>query len=130
MNFSQAFYVKYKSCAINDSMILSEIASPLDVDDCCVSPTQAQLFTALAIQSSFSGGNVQNSRFVRFSLAASGAFVTSLNYVTGVTFTNNQHESLTLRANAATGAITSTQAVNCTFQGVTLKGGRGLFVGA
>ena len=130
MNFSQAFYVKYKSCAINDAMILSEIASPLDVDDCCVSPTQAQLNTALAITSSFSGGNVQNSRFVRFSLATSGAYTASLNYVTGVTFTNNRYESLTLRANGTTGVITSTQAVNCTFQGDTLIGGRAAFIGA
>ena len=130
MNFSQAFYVKYKSCAINDAMILSEIASPLDVSDCIVSPTQAQLNTALQITSCFAGGTVQTSKFIRFSLASSGSYISSLNYVTGVTFTNNQHASLTLRANGTTGAITSTQAVNCTFEGVTLMGGRGLFVGA
>lgn len=130
MNFSQAFYVKYKSCAIADSMILSEIASPLDVDDCIVAPTAAQLNFALNVSSCFAGGTIKNSRFVRFSLAASGAYVTSLNYVTGVTFQNNVHRSATLRANGTTGAITSTQAVACTFQGETFVGGRGLFVGA
>lgn len=130
MNFSQAFYVKYKSCAINDAMILSEIASPLDVDDCIVSPTQAQTFTALQVTSCSAGGEIKNSRFWRFSLASSGAYATSLNYPTGVSFTNNVHGSLTLRASATTGTITSTQAVNCTFQDGILIGGRGLFVGA
>jgi hypothetical protein len=130
MNFSQAFYVKYKSCAISDAMILSEIASPLDVDDCIVAPTAAQLNTALQITSCFAGGTVQNSDFVRFSLAASGAYITSLNYVTGVTFSGNKHISATLRANGTTGAITSTQPVNCTFTNETYIGGRGLFVGA
>ena len=130
MNFSQAFYVKYKSCAINDAMIISEVSSPLDIDDCVVSPTQAQVNTALQITSCFAGGTVSNSKFTRFSMTATGNYVSSINYVTGVTFTNNHHVSLTLRANGATGAITSVQAVNCTFEGDTLIGGRGLFAAA
>jgi hypothetical protein len=130
MNFSQAFYVKYKGCAVNDAMILSEIASPLDVDDSIVSPTQAQSNTALQVTSCFAGGTVQNSKFYRFAMAASGNYVSSINYVTGVTFTNNHFTSLTLRANGTTGTITSTQAVNCTFTNLTLIGGRGLFIGA
>jgi hypothetical protein len=130
MNFSQAFYVKYLNCAINDAMILSEIASPLDVSDCLVSPTQAQINTALQVASCFAGGTIQKSKFVRFSLASSGNYVSSINYTTGVAFTNNQHASLTLRANGNTSCITSTQAVSCTFEGDTFIGGRGLFVAA
>jgi hypothetical protein len=130
MNFSQAFYVKYKSCAINDAMILSEIASPLDVDDCVVAPTQAQINTALQITSCFAGGLVNNNRFWSFSLATSGRYVSLNNYITGVTFSNNVYGSLTLRANGTTGTITSTQAVNCIYQSDTLIGGQGLFVGA
>lgn len=130
MNFVQAFYVKYKSCAIADSMVLSEIASPLDVDDCIVAPTAAQLNLALNTSSCFAGGTVQNSVFGRFSLASSSSYIASLNYITGVTFSGNIYRSSTLRANATTGAITSTQPVNCTFTNETLIGGRGLFVGA
>lgn len=130
MNFLQAYYVKYKSCAIADTMILQEIASPLDVDNCIVAPTVAQLNLALNAASCFAGGNVQNSVFNRFSLASSGSYIAQLNYITGVTFTANTFRSATLRANGTTGAITSTQAVNCTFTGNTLIGGRGLFVGA
>jgi hypothetical protein len=130
MNLSQAFYVKYKSCAVSDTMVLSEIASPLDVDDCIVAPTQAQLTYALNLTSCFAGGTVQNSVFNRFSLAAASAYVAVINYVTGVTFSGNIYRSGTLRANASTGAIASTQAKNCTFTNETLIGGRGWFVTA
>ena len=130
MNFSQAFYVKYKSCAVNDAMILSEIASPLDVTDCVVAPTQAQINTALQITSCFAGGTVSNSRFWSFSLATSGRYASLNNYVTGVTFSGNVYGSLTLRANGSTGCITSTQAVNCIYTNNTFIGGQGLFVGA
>lgn len=130
VNFLQAFYVKYKSCAINDSMVLSEIASPLDVDDCIVAPTQAQLNVALQVTSCFAGGAIKNSSFDRFSLATSGAYAATLNYVTGVTFTNTLFRSLTLRANGVVGALSAIQTVNCTFTSPTLIGGRGLFVGS
>lgn len=129
-NFLQAFYVKYKSCAINDAMVLSEIASPLDVSDCIVSPTQAQINSPLQITSCFAGGTVQTSNFWRFSLAAVSNYSNILSYVAGVAFSGNIHGSLTLRANATTGVISATQTVNCTFTGETLIGGRGLFVGA
>jgi hypothetical protein len=130
MNFVQPFYVKYKSCAINDSMVISECASPLDVDDCIVSPTQAQLNLALNLSSNFAGGTIQNSRFTRFSLAASGAYTAQINYCTGVTFDACWFDTLTLRANGTTGNLTSTQPVNCTFTNCTGVGGRFLFVGA
>ena len=130
MNFSQAFYVKYKSCAINDAMILSKIASPLDVTDCVVAPTQAQINTALQITSCFAGGTVSNNLFWTFSLATSGRYASFNNYVTGITFSGNVYGSLTLRATGSTGCITSTQAVNCTYTGNTFIGGQGLFVGA
>lgn len=129
MNLSQAFFAKYKSCAISDTMVLSEIASPLDVDNCIVAPTVAQLNLALNVTSCFAGGTIQNSIFNRFSLASAGSYVSSLNYITGVTFSNNVLRSGTLRANATTGVITSTQAVDCVFTNEMFIGGRGLFIG-
>lgn len=130
MNFSQPFYVKYLNCAVNDSMILSEVASPLYVDNCIVGCTQAQSNFALNVTSCFAGGSIQNSVFNRFAMAASANYVASLNYITGVTFSGNIFQSSTLRANATTGCITSTQPVNCNFTNHTNIGGRGLFVGA
>lgn len=130
VNFQQAFYVRYKSCVVSDLLNLYEIASPLDVDDCIVSPTQAQLNSALNIISCFAGGEVKNSVFNRFSLASSGSYAAQLNFVTNVVFASNTYRSLTLRANANTVVITSTQAVGCTFTNEISIGGRALFVGA
>lgn len=130
MNFTQAYSVKIKGCAIKDTLVLSEIGAALDVDNCIVGPTQAQINFPLNAASCFAGGTVQNADFWRFSLAASGNYVSQINYVTGVTFNNVLHGSLTLRANATTGAITGTQVKGCTFSNNTLIGGRGLFVGA
>jgi hypothetical protein len=130
MNLQQAFYVKYKSCAVSDLMNLYEIASPLDVTDCIVGPTQAQSNYAFNVISCFAGGNVTNNLFVRFALAAAGSYVAQINFATGVAFQNNTYLSATLRANGTTGVITSGQAVNCTFTNETLIGGRGLFVTA
>lgn len=125
MHLSQAFFVKYKSCALSDTMPLLKIASPLDVDDCIVAPTAAQANTALDIASCFAGGTIQNSVFNRFNLTN---YVAVLNYVTGVTFSGNTFRSGTLRG-GSTGVITSTQAVNCEFNNQTHIGGRGLFIG-
>ena len=130
LNMTQAFRVKYKSCVISDAMILSEISAALDVDNCIVAPTQAQINTALQITSCFGGGTIQNSHFNRFSLASSGNYCAFINYTTNVTFSGNYFRSLLLRANANTGAITSTQAKGCTFTDNTLIGGRGSFITA
>ncbi len=129
VNFLQAFYVKWKSCAISDSMILSEIASPLDVTDCIVGVTQAQLNFGLNASSCFAGGAISDNVFGRFSLAAAGAYVSQINYLTGVAFSNNKYISGTLRGNASTGVINSTQMVNCTFNNETFIGGRAYLVG-
>lgn len=126
MNMAQAFLVRYKSCTINDSMVFTEVASPLDVDDCIVAPTQAQLNFALNITSCFGGGTIKNSSFNRFSLAASGAYTVQTNYVTGVTFQNNVIHSLSLatRGDANTGAWTCTKTVNCVWDNNWMIGGR------
>lgn len=129
MNFTQAYSVKIKGCAIKDTLVLSEVAAALDVDNCIVGPTQAQLNIALNAVSCFAGGTVQNADFWRFSLATSGSYAAQINYVTGVNFSNVKVGSLTLRANATSGVITSTQAKNCTFTNVTNIGGKALFVG-
>jgi hypothetical protein len=129
MNFVQAYSVKLLGCGIKDTLVLSEVAAPLDIDNVVVSPTQAQINTALNMSSCFSGGTVQNSNFWRFSLAASGNYVSSINYCKGVAFNSVVQGSLTLRANGTTGAITATQSSNCTFTNCTSIGGRNLMVG-
>lgn len=121
MNMAQAFLVKYKSCTINDSMILSEIASPLDVDDCIVAPTQAQVQNYLVVTSCFGGGSIKNSTFARFSLANS-ATAGQVSYATGVTFENNIFRCLLTRG-TSTSSLFCTKTVDCTFKDNWLIGG-------
>lgn len=122
LNMTQAFSVKYKSCAISDTLILSEIAAPLDVDDCMVTPTQAQVNNYLVVTSCFGGGSIKNSQFFRFSLA-NNATAGQVSYATGVTF-----ENLIFRCLLTRGTLTSvlfcTKTVNCTFKNLWLIGAR------
>lgn len=128
-NFLQAYRADVTNSAWNDTLILQEIASPINVDNVIVSPTQTQLNNALNMVSCFGGGTFQNANLARFSLAASGAYVCVCNYVTGVTFSNVKSRTLLNRGNASTGCWNSTQAVNCTWTGCMNIGGQFAAVG-
>jgi hypothetical protein len=128
-NFLQAFRADVTNSAISDSLILQEIASPINVSNVIVAPTQAQLNFALNMVSCFGGGNVQNTNFARFSLAASGAYVNTCNYNKGVIFTNVKTQTLLNRGNATTGTWTATQNVDCDWGSCKDIGGRALHVG-
>lgn len=128
-NFLQAFRADVSNSAISDTLILQEIASPIAVDNVIVSPTQAQLNFALNMVSCFGGGTFQNARLARFSLAASGAYVNTCNYVKGVTFSEVISQTLLNRGNAATGTWTVTQTVDCNWNNCLNIGGRNLQLG-
>ena len=130
MNFSQSFYCRFKGCVINDTLVQSEIASALDIDDTIIGPTQAQLNFGFNIVSCFAGGNVKNSRVARFSLAAAGAYVNQTNFNKGVVFNNVTSQTLLNRGNATTGAWTDLQNVDCQWINCTDIGGRALHTGS
>jgi hypothetical protein len=128
-NFSQAFRTKIRNSAINDTLVQSEIASPIDVDNLIVAPTQAQLNFALNMASCFAGGTFANATLARFSLAASGAYACVVNF-SRCAFENVRALTLTNRANATTGTWTCTQSLDCTWTGCTDIGGRMLHIGS
>ena len=129
--WSQAYRCDLTNSGFNDYIYLSEIASPLNISNVIVSPNQTAIATAaVTLQSCFAGGTVSSLVAWEFSLATTGRYVVFINYVTGVTFANNVFGSLLLRGSSSTGCINSTQAVNCTFNGLILIGSRGYFVGA
>ena len=123
-NFLQAYRADVTNSAISGSLILNEIAGPINVDNVIVSPTQAQLNFALYMLSCFAGGTVQNALFTRFSLASSGAYVNICNYSKGVTFSNVKSQTLLNRGHAAAGTWSATQTVDCTWDNCTNIGGR------
>lgn len=129
-NFLQAYRADVTNSAISDSLILQEIAVPINVDNVIVSPTQAQLNFALYMLSCFAGGTVQNVLLTRFSLATSSAFVNVCNYSKGVTFRNVKSQTLLNRGYATAGTWSATQTVDCTWDNCTNIGGRMTHVGA
>lgn len=129
-NFLQAYRADVTNSAVSGSLILQEIAGPINVDNVIVSPTQAQLNFALYMLSCFAGGTVQNVLLTRFSLATSGAYVNVCNYSKGVTFSNVKSQTLLNRGTATTGTWSATQTVDCTWDNCTNIGGRMAHVGA
>ena len=129
-NFLQAYQADVLNSAVSDSLVLQEIAAPINVDNVIVGPTQAQLNLALNMLSCFGGGTFQNALLARFSLAASGAYVNACNYNKGITFDNVKSQTLLNRGNATTGVWTSTQTADCTWNECTDIGGRMYHVGS
>jgi hypothetical protein len=129
-NFLQAYRADVANSAISDSLILQEIAAPIDVSNVIVSPTQAQLAIALNMVSCFGGGTVADSLFARFSLASSGAYVCTANYNKGMTFSNVKAQGLLNRGTTNAGPWTVTQSIDCTWEDCTNIGGTMTLVGA
>jgi hypothetical protein len=123
-NFLQAYRAKVYNSAFSDTLIMQEIASPLDVDNVIVAPTQAQLNLALNGASCFAGGTIKNCLFARFSLAASGAYVAQVLYFTGVTFQNVKTQTLLNRGNATTGTWITSLCQDCVWTDCVSIGGR------
>lgn len=125
INLNQAFYVKIKSCAINDNLWLAKLGSAMDVDDIIVAPTQAQAGNiALVVTSNFLGGTVKNASLARFNYAGSVNGAT-LSLSKNVTFDNVLSQTLTARTSTGSASLLVSQStdcavLNCTFIGAPL----------
>jgi hypothetical protein len=126
--WAQPYQVTLSNSAFNDTVNISEQATALNIQNCCVAPTQNQINLALVLASCFGGGTVSGNYFSRISLASSGSYILSTNYITDVAFSSNKLISLAARANATTGAWTITQSVDCSWTNNVIIGGRSLHV--
>ena len=129
-NFTQPFRVKVRDSAINDTLLISEMSAPMDIDNLIVSPTTTVLASPLNFASNFAGGTVTNVQATRFSLATASTYLNICNYCTGITFSNVKSQILLNRGNATTGAWTVTQAVDCSWTDCINIGGKLLLTGA
>jgi hypothetical protein len=131
-NFIQAFRADIKNTCIATQLILSEITSPIAIDNVIVAPTSL-LTTSLplTLMSCFAGGEVKNSLFSRNALGASGAYCNIVSYCKGILFNNVKTQTMTVggRTNATTGTWASTQNVDCEWRDCVNIGGRMLFTG-
>lgn len=123
-NFVQAYGTVIRDSAVNDSLVIQEISQPLDIDNVIVAPTQAQLNFALNALNNYGGGNIANCLFVRFSMAATNAFVCQFNFNSNINITNVKSQTLTNRTNAAVGTWSETQNNNCVWTDCIHIGGK------
>lgn len=129
-NFLQAYSAKINNSALSDTMIVQEIAAPININNNIVAPTQAQANFALNMVSCFGGGTVQNNLFARFNLASANLYVATASYNKGVNFINNKLQTLLNRSVATAGVGLYTQNVDCTWTDCTEIGGRSLHAGS
>lgn len=123
-NFSQAFRTKIYNSEFNDTLLISEVASPLDINNVTVAPTQAQLNAALLVVSCFAGGAIANVQSTRFNLAASNAYVSVANFNKGILFSNVKSSTLLNRGSSSTGVWSTTQNIDCVWRDCTDIGGQ------
>lgn len=123
-NFAQAYRTTLKNSAFSDTLVVQEVAAPLDVDNIIVGVTQAQVNTALTLQSCLAGGTFDNSTFARFSLAAATNTVSNVSFNAGVSFSNMRLVTLLNRGSATANCGTWQQNIDCTWTDLTLIGGR------
>lgn len=127
-SFAQPFSVRLHDVGIQEQLLVSEIASPIDWARVCVGQSAAQAQFALSMSLCFAGGTATDCVWTSASLAASGRYTRSMADVQGITWTRDRSESRVLRANATTGNATLTRVANCNWVAPVFGVGRQVLV--
>lgn len=128
-NFAQPFSVSLTNTAILNTLVCSEIASPITWSHIGIGQitTTENIQTGLTISLCFAGGTISNCTWTSISQAASGRYIVSITDCAGFTFNNNKALTLLKAANATAGSYTITRLVNSTFNDTILGAGRMFF---
>lgn len=123
-SISQAYSVSIVDTGILEQLSLSEVAQPLTLTRVCVGMTAAQSQVALIMGLCFAGGTVTDCYFTRSALGSSGNFISTMTDIAGFTFSNLRLNSRLVKGNAGAGSLLATRAVNCTWTGTKIVGGK------
>jgi hypothetical protein len=85
-SFNQAFNVRIQNCAFFDTLVITECASPLDLNHCHVSMQGALDINSLVLTSNFAGGIVANGKFHRGNAPGTTDHAAFIQYCKGITF--------------------------------------------
>jgi hypothetical protein len=88
MNFSQSYSMKLNDCSTYNTIIISECATALDLDNVGVSNISSLALAPLALTSDFAGGTIQNCNFQRGGAPASNGHAIAMSYCIGQTISN------------------------------------------
>jgi hypothetical protein len=124
LNMAQAFQADFAHSAISDTIVISEVAAPLVWDDLIVSPIGSLLSIALNLSSHFSGGQIDNCLFARFSMASSGANPVQCSNAFGISFNGCRIVGLLNRGNAGAYTLGLSNCIDFTLDGLeSINGG-------
>lgn len=124
-SFTQAYSIGLTNCGIIDSLLLSEIASPMTFSKVGVGnkPTTALVVAPLNMSLCFAGGTFSDCVFQRVATTANSTTASILSDIDGFTFTNCRFKYNALRAHTGPVTITATRVNNSNFNNCTLIDG-------
>lgn len=116
-SFSQAYSVSMSNCGIIDSLLLSEIASPVTFTKVGVGnkPTTALVVAPLNMSLCFAGGTFSECVFQRVATTGNSTTATILTDIDGFTFDNCRFQYNALRGHTGPVTITATRTNNSNF---------------
>lgn len=126
MTFAQAYSLTLTNCAIHDNLTISELASPIVINNVGVGLTAATLFSPLLMTLCFAGGTMTDVVWTQATAQVNGNFGNTLTDIFGLTITNETIRLLVFRGHATTGVSTFLRVNNCTWINRHMIGGRSL----
>lgn len=125
LSCTQAYSLTISNSCFVDAVYIAETATPMLWANVGVGnkPTTALLVSGLQMLYCFAGGVFNNCIFNRVSLAASGAYTTVMQDITGFNFNNCTIRANTIKGNAAVYSIFGTRMKQCNFKNFTMIGG-------
>ncbi|MBP9716717.1 MAG: hypothetical protein KBD51_02120 [Candidatus Levybacteria bacterium] len=113
-NYAQAFSVKLHNGAYLDSLIITECASALDINNFNSSMHGGLDAVTLTLTSNFAGGNIKNSKFKRGNTPGSNDHCISISFCANITFSFIE-AAIIQYARGSGKSITMTSSLNLTF---------------
>jgi uncharacterized membrane protein len=123
LNVSQAFSCRFVNSAFSDQVILSEVASPIELTNFHVNPLNNQDAAALTISLCFAGLTATTCSFGRSGAIGTSDHSANISTSIGVVLSNCYFYQGTVRTNATAYGLTLTQCTNTTMTNCTFVGG-------
>jgi len=122
-NFSASYSLVLDSCAISDTLTISNIATPAVANNCLVSPTQQQQNGALVASACAEGFSASNCVFAR-TVAGSGSSAGSVTTSRNVSLSDSVFTLLTVRTSNLSNSLLLTSVTGATVENCTCIGAR------
>ena len=88
LNSAQSYSMRIRNCVLPDSVLITEVATALDIDGLFVGMLGGLDAITLTLSNNYAGGIVNNVKALRGNTPGSNDHATSINYCYGITFNN------------------------------------------